>query len=185
MARADAVRNRRAILDATERLLLGADPASVSLDRVAAEAGVGKGTVFRRFGSRTGLFTELLAERAAALAEAIDHGPPPLGPGAPPADRVLAFLDALVDLAVGNLSLLSAHERACAADKYTDPTYLRWHTHLTTLIHKAAPTLDAPFHAHALLACFDAPLVHLLLTQGGPPRLRANLQALTTPLLTA
>lgn len=75
--RADAARNRRAILRATEELLAVHGPERISLDRVAATAGVGKGTVFRRFGSRTGLFQELLAERAARIRDAIDSGPPP------------------------------------------------------------------------------------------------------------
>lgn len=181
--RADAVRNRRAILDAAERLLAADRPEHVSLDRVAAEAGVGKGTVFRRFGSRTGLFQQLLADRAAAIAEGIEQGPPPLGPGAAPLDRATAFLDALAGLAAANLSLLSAHEQACAPDKYADPTYTRWHEHLSALAREAAPEADAPLTAHTLLASFDADLVRAALADGGPPRLRAHLHRLARALL--
>jgi AcrR family transcriptional regulator len=54
------------------------------MDAVAAEAGVGKGTLFRRFGDRAGLAVALLDERERDLQAAVLSGPPPLGPGAPP-----------------------------------------------------------------------------------------------------
>ncbi|MDR0359848.1 MAG: TetR/AcrR family transcriptional regulator, partial [bacterium] len=59
--RADAARNRQRILDSARRLV-AQGAASVSIDDVAAAAGVGKGTVFRRFGDRAGLFVALLGE---------------------------------------------------------------------------------------------------------------------------
>ena len=85
--RADAARNRRAILRATEELLAGGGTGHVSVDRVAAAAGVGKGTVFRRFGNRNGLFQALLADRAAQLLADIHAGAAPLGSNAPPCTR--------------------------------------------------------------------------------------------------
>lgn len=210
--RADAVRNRQAVLRAAERLLAAAETeaasanapgatarrgtgtgtrtakapttgtgiAHISLDQVAREAGVGKGTLFRRFGSRTGLFTALLAERAAEIAESIAEGPPPLGPGAPPAARLSAFLDALAELAVRNVALLAAHEQACSDGKFTDPTYVRWHTHVTALLTEARPDggLDASATAHFLLGAFDGELVRLLAPDGSPQRLAAAVGAL-------
>jgi AcrR family transcriptional regulator len=92
-----AARNRRAILDATEQLLAAHRPRDISMEQVAAAAGVGKGTVFHRFGNRTGLMYALMVERAQALEESVTAGPPPLGPGAPDRDRLLAFLDAIVE----------------------------------------------------------------------------------------
>ncbi|MFF4197560.1 TetR/AcrR family transcriptional regulator [Nonomuraea sp. NPDC001831] len=181
--RSDATRNREAILRAAEELLAAHGAEHISLDRVAAAAGVGKGTLFRRFGSRTGLFQELLAERAAALAEAIESPGSPLGPGAPPRERLLAFLDELAGLAERNLALFAAHERACAADKYRDPTYLRWHAHVTALVAAAAPGLDAEFAAHTLLASFDADLARHVMAEGGADRLRASVRGVAEALL--
>ena len=57
--RQDAARNRRAILLATEELLSRHRPDEVTIEQVAAAAGVGKGTVFHRFGSRLGLMVAL------------------------------------------------------------------------------------------------------------------------------
>ncbi|WP_214413115.1 TetR/AcrR family transcriptional regulator [Sphaerisporangium fuscum] len=181
--RADAARNRQAILRATEELLTAHGPDHVSLDRVAQVAGVGKGTVFRRFGSRTGLFQELLAERAARIRDAIENGPVPLGPEAPPRDRLLAFLDELAELAARNIALFAAHEQACATDKHQDPTYRLWHEHVTGLIAEIRPTADADFLAHALLGCFDGDLVREITSNGGVTRLRAALRELATAVM--
>ncbi|WP_396446388.1 TetR/AcrR family transcriptional regulator [Actinomadura sp.] len=181
--RADAVRNRRAILRATEELLALHGPEHVSLDAVAAAAGVGKGTIFRRFGSRTGLFRELLAERAARIGEAIEGGPPPLGPGAPPRTRLVAFLDELATLAARNIALIAAHEQACADGKYDDPTYRRWHDHLTELLGELRPDADTEFLAHVLLGSFDGDLVRRITAHGGVTRLRAVVHDLATALV--
>lgn len=181
--RADAARNRRAILRATEELLALGGPEHISLDRVAATAGVGKGTVFRRFGNRTGLFQELLADRAANIREAIDSGPPPLGPDAPAADRLLGFLDELAQLAARNIALIAAHEQACAADKYQDPTYRRWHEHVAGLLRVIQPEADAEFLAHTLLGSFDGDLVRQVTAAGGVTRLRSAVRDLATALI--
>ncbi|MGZ4457453.1 MAG: TetR/AcrR family transcriptional regulator, partial [Nocardioides sp.] len=47
--RADAARNREALLLAATRLVEHCGVDAVTMDAVAHEAGVGKGTVFRRF----------------------------------------------------------------------------------------------------------------------------------------
>jgi len=61
--RADAARNRARILVTAERLFSERAPECVSIDDVADAAGVGKGTVFRRFGSRAALVLAVLGER--------------------------------------------------------------------------------------------------------------------------
>ena len=86
------------------------------MEQVAAAAGVGKGTVFHRFGNRTGLMYALMVERAQALEEAVTAGPPPLGPGAPDRDRLLAFLDAIIEVVGRNKSLLAELAYSAAAE---------------------------------------------------------------------
>ena len=79
--RADAARNRQTILDAADELFALADaPASVSMDDIARVAGVGKGTLFRRFGDRTNLIRQVYTARISPLRAQIESGPPPLGP---------------------------------------------------------------------------------------------------------
>ncbi|GAA5039022.1 TetR/AcrR family transcriptional regulator [Actinopolymorpha pittospori] len=181
--RADAARNRRAVLQATEQLLAEGGGDHVSLDRVATLAGVGKGTVFRRFGSRAGLLQALLEERSRELREAVQYGPPPFGPGAPARERLLAFLDGLGAIAEGNAVLLSAHDAACAADKYDDPSYQFWHRHLIALLTDGRPGLDADFLAHALLAVFDGDLIRRMTPPDDPHRFTRSIQQMATALL--
>lgn len=181
--RADAARNRRAVLHATEKLLAEGGGEHVSLDRVAALAGVGKGTVFRRFGNRAGLLRALLEERSRELREAINNGPPPLGPGAPARERLLAFLDGLGAIAEGNAVLLSAHDQACAEDKYGDPSYQLWHRHLVALFSERHRDLDTDFLAHAVLAVFDGDLIRHLTPPEDPRHFTRSIQRMAMALL--
>src|SRR5204863_1791046 len=89
--RGDAARNRTLLLDAARRLIAERGADSVTTDDIAAAAGVGKGTLFRRFGSRAGLMIVLLDEDEKIQQQAFMFGPPPLGPGAPAVDRLLAY----------------------------------------------------------------------------------------------
>src|SRR3712207_4184359 len=86
--RADAARNRLRILAAAERLFAARGVAGVTMDDVAAAAGVGKGTLYRRFVDKGGLAVALLDQRERELQQAILTGPPPLGPGATPPERL-------------------------------------------------------------------------------------------------
>jgi AcrR family transcriptional regulator len=151
--RADAVRNRRRILDAAARLFADLGVDRVSLDAVAAAAGVGKGTVFRRFGDKAGLAAALLDERERALQTAILTGPPPLGPGARPAKRAAAFTRAYLDYALANPELVKMSETASAGARFRIGAFGFWHAHLRILLTEAGhPPKRAAVLAHALLA---------------------------------
>lgn len=184
--RADAARNRRAILRAAEGLLREHPPEQVSVERVAVAAGVGKGTVFHRFGSRVGLMQALMAERALVLQEAATSGPPPLGPGAPPRERLEAFLDGVVDLAVRAVGLITAQEHAQATRKDSDrprqesPIYLFWHDHVSGLLAEARPDVDADLIAHLILSSLHTEPVAALLRAGDGERLALCLRQLVT-----
>src|SRR5690606_10591721 len=96
--RADAVRNRQRVLDAAARLFGDRDPRSVTMDEVAKEAGVGRATLYRRYPSIGAIAEALLDRHEHELQQRIISGPPPLGPGAPPAERLAAFYGAMVTL---------------------------------------------------------------------------------------
>jgi len=187
--RADAARNRRAILQATEELLSSRRPAEVTIEQVAATAGVGKGTVFHRFGSRMGLMVALMQERALELGELVEHGPPPLGPGAPPQERLLAFLTAVVEVVGRNKGLLAALGHAVTAAPRSHgedhPVYRFWHGHISALLADARPDLDADVIADLLLAGLNTEPTLRLLELGESRRLAASLRVLAAGILNA
>jgi AcrR family transcriptional regulator len=184
--RADARRNRLRVLEAADRLFTEHGVKNVSLDAIAAEAGVGKGTVFRRFGDRAGLAVALLDEREQELQAKIITGPPPLGPGAPAVERVTAFLDAYLDLLDRHVELFMDSENASDGARYRIGSYRLWHRHLALLIEEARPDLDADYTAHLLLAPLAADLHHALRGSGFDlPRMKTGLRVLTTNVLRA
>jgi AcrR family transcriptional regulator len=89
--RADAARNRRHLLATARQLLAEQGPDTLTMDGLAERAGLGKGTVFRRFGTRAGIFAALLDDDEKDFQQQVLAGPPPLGPGAAPLDRLIAY----------------------------------------------------------------------------------------------
>jgi AcrR family transcriptional regulator len=89
--RADAVRNRQHLLAVAREMLAEQGAATLTMDGLAERAGLGKGTVFRRFGTRAGIFQALLDEEEQAFQAQVLSGPPPLGPGAAPLERLIAY----------------------------------------------------------------------------------------------
>jgi AcrR family transcriptional regulator len=163
--RADAAANRVRILEAAVRVLAERGAEGTSIDAVAAEAGVGKGTIFRRFGDRSGLFEALLDEHLRAFQDAFMFGPPPLGPGAPAEDRLVAFLDGLLDLYEDQLELTLAFER----HRWGAPIggYLALSVHVESLIAEISPTLDARVTAQLLLNALGVNLIRYLRRDAG------------------
>jgi AcrR family transcriptional regulator len=193
--RADAARNRRAILTATEELLAAHRPQDISMEQVAAAAGVAKGTVFHRFGNRTGLMYALIIERAKALEEAVASGPPPLGEGVPDRDRLLAFLDAIIDVVARNKSLMAEFARSTSpppptkeqstGERNNHPVYRFWHSHISGLLAAQRPDVDAETLAHVMLGSLHSEPILNQLTTEGPKRLAAAMRSLVCAMLDA
>src|SRR5690242_17544710 len=132
--RADAARNRAALLCAARRLLEECGPEGLTMEAVACEAGVGKGTLFRRFGDRASLFHSLIDDRERAFQEAFIRGPAPLGPGAPARERLTAFGHAMFELIDDHGPLLAASTPGKRALQYDHPVYVVYRTHVMTLV---------------------------------------------------
>ncbi len=152
--RGDAARNRVLLLAAARRLIdeHGAD--TVTMDDVAAAAGVGKGTLFRRFGSRAGLMIVLLDEDEKAEQQAFMFGPPPLGPGAPPLARLLAYGRERLRFTWDHRVLLS-DANSDPQTRFNAPATLH-RTHVRMLLETAGTTGDLDAQTDALLALLDA-----------------------------
>lgn len=154
--RSDAARNREALLLAAQQLVDHCGVEAVTMDAVAETAGVGKGTVFRRFRNRAGLMAALLDRSETAWQAAVMSGPPPLGPGAPPRERLLAFGRSRLEVSLKHAALLNA---ARAASQRSYAAYSFTATHVRYLLDELEVSGDIALLATALLAPLELPIL--------------------------
>ncbi|WP_189816603.1 TetR/AcrR family transcriptional regulator [Streptomyces olivaceoviridis] len=168
LLRADAARNRARLLEAAARLIAEHGVAGVTMEAVAAAANVGKGTVFRRFGDRTGLLMALLDHSARQLQADFLSGPPPLGPGSPPLERLRAFGVAVLYRTAEQLDLQLAAQPE-PTRRLLHPAAGSLRMHVTMLLRQIVPKADCDLLAHTLLASLDPALIHHLTRQCDMP----------------
>jgi AcrR family transcriptional regulator len=175
--RKDAARNREAVFAAADALFVRCEsPEDVTMADIAAAAGVGKGTLFRAFGDRAGLLRALYEARLEPIRQAVEVGPPPLGPATPPRDRVPALLDAVLCFKLDNRRLARALEEGGSSSPYRAEHYERWHSLLRAVLEQVPGLTDSAFTAHALLAATRADLVEHLAGEERIPRERMRSQ---------
>lgn len=102
--RSDAVRNEQALLAAAASVFVtsGVD---APIRRIAAEAGVGMGTIYRHFPTRADLVVAVYRHQVEACAKA---GPSLLGSAASPAAALRQWVDLFVDFLVTKHGLANA-----------------------------------------------------------------------------
>jgi AcrR family transcriptional regulator len=147
--RADAARNRAKVLAAAEVLFAQRRP--VTMDEIAKAAGVGRGTLYRRFPDTASIALALLDSHERELQRELLGGPPPLGPGAPPADRLAAFYHAMVGLLERHVDLALGAETG--RSRFGTGAYGFWYAHVRSLVVAAGVP-----HADALTDALLAPL---------------------------
>ena len=156
------------VLKAADALFADADsPGTVTMDAIAAAAGVGKGTLFRAFGSREGLLHALWAVRLAALRDDVASGDLPDGAGTSSRDRAVAFLDALLLFKLKNIYLIRALELGPGV---LQSEHYKWmHSLLQHFIEDGAPGAKAGaavFAGHVLLAGLHIDLIEEMIAGG-------------------
>ncbi len=157
--RADAARNRAVLITTAREMLTDVGIDRITMDALAERSGLGKGTVFRRFGTRSGIFMALLGDGERSFQERVLSGPPPLGPGAEPLDRLVAFGRARLQFLRENREIARA-----AMDGRTPvpfgPPAVTTQRHLRMLLQQIG--IDAPdlgILAMQLTAALDVPLL--------------------------
>jgi polyketide synthase 12 len=170
--RADAARNRRLLLATAREIIAGQGADKLTMDGLADRAGLGKGTVFRRFGSRAGIFAALLDDDERDFQEQVLAGPPPLGPGALPLDRLIAYGRARIDFLIEHRDIargaLDGRERVPAGSQTPMSR-----EHIRFLLGQMnLDVADLDVLATQLTAALDGPLLLYLsavvLTQAAP-----------------
>ena len=145
--RADAARNRARVLAAAEELF--SQRRSVTMEDIARAAGVGRGTLYRRYPDVPSIALALLDQHEQRVQDQLLRGEPPLGPGAPPRERMAAFYAAMAELLErhGHLALGAEIGRA----RFTTGAYGFWQAHVRTLLTEANLS-DVDALADSLLA---------------------------------
>ena len=154
--RSDAARNREALLRAAAELVDRCSVEKVTMDAVAQRAGVGKGTVFRRFESREGLMAALLDHSESEWQAHVISGPPPLGPGAPPMERLLAFGHSRIDATLRSAALIRAAGRA-GSRSYAVASFTGMHVRF--LLGQLGVRGDLAYLATTLVAPLEIPIL--------------------------
>jgi AcrR family transcriptional regulator len=131
--RADAARNRAKVLAAADKLFAERRP--VTMEEIARAAGVGRGTLYRRYPDPASIALALLDEHERALQERLLAGEPPLGPGAPPRDRLIAFYAAMADLLERHAHLALGAE--IGRSRFATGAYGFWRAHVRALVSEA------------------------------------------------
>jgi AcrR family transcriptional regulator len=182
--RADAARNRRTLLVVANVIREREGCGAMTMDRVAVEAGVGVGTVYRRFGDRAGLANALLDESEKQFQEAFLTGPPPLGPGAPPVERLHAYVHAYVDRLEDDDLMLLAQSQS-PVTYYRAGAHQAGVAHVRALLGQADYEGDIAYVTDALFALLGAGLYRYQREERGfdPDRIKAGVDHFLDRLL--
>jgi AcrR family transcriptional regulator len=104
--RADALRNRAAVLDAAEQVF-SEEGLSAPIDDIARRAGVGVGTVYRHFPTKEALFEAIVKDRIEAIVERAEQ----LAKHADAAEALFSHISELIQVAVAKKDLVDELER--------------------------------------------------------------------------
>ena len=173
--RSDAAENRRRILSEAERLFLEQGVANVAMQDIARAAGVGQGTLYRRYASKSALCLALLDDQMTAFQnEVFTNLRVMTARRVPKLDQLFWFIDALVQFAERHAPLLcAAHldtlpDAVRSAMRSSESPFVWQRLTVAGLLQSAIdtgeirPDIDVPMLAEALLAPTHAPVFGML-----------------------
>jgi AcrR family transcriptional regulator len=184
--RADAEKNRARILDAARKLMKKRPLDELCMDELAALAGVGKGTLYRRFEDKCALLHALLDDSERALQDDVQQS---FGlRGVSPDDALLVLLDKLFGFVVDHAQILAAAEASARGNARFESAPYAWrHAVISRRIAQAGIARgEAAAHvADMLLSTMSGEVVARALTTQPAPAVRAQASALFRAMLAA
>ncbi|WP_333936765.1 TetR/AcrR family transcriptional regulator [Streptomyces sp. AHA2] len=166
--RVDAARNHARLLNAAARLARERGLKHLTMEAVATAAGVGKGTVFRRFGDRAGLLQALLQRSEETFQAAHLSGLQPADARDKAVEQLQAFGVAAIRRYAKEMELQLAAEPS-PEQRYRRAPRRSYHERVSILLSLAAPEADAELLSHALLGYLEPALLWHLSDQCGVP----------------
>lgn len=172
-ARADAQHNRARILEAAKKMVKKRGLDGLCMDELAALAGVGKGTLYRRFADKTALLHALLDEDERELQEEVRRE------FARYAADLPMLLEKLHAFVVEHAPVLAAAEASARGDaRYTCAPYAWRHALIAQLLERTGPGGAAAEHlADVLLSSMSGELVLRALQTQSAAELKAQARA--------
>ncbi|MBM7569218.1 TetR/AcrR family transcriptional regulator [Paenibacillus sacheonensis] len=174
--RKDAARHRELILDTASQLFHERGVEGVSMHQIAKSAGVGQGTLYRRYASKAELCMELMADSFQRFTSGIDHYLASSA-GSPVRERLEGFVARLIEYMASEIEWLSAIKPTvtCAEERiglYQSEPFVYVVGKLKGLLDEAvqsgdARTEDTEFSAFAAAATFDAGMFFYLTKERG------------------
>lgn len=173
--RADAAANRVLILETAERLFAQRGVAAVNMADIAQAAGVGKGTLYRRFANKAELCLALLDTQMRSFQDEIMARLRQMSlQNVPYLEQLGHFLEAFVLFADTHLPILCEVQReGMFGEEVVDRPYIWRYLTVKGLLDAAArqgeisTELDTAYLADALLAPTQATLFHFQRDQRG------------------
>jgi AcrR family transcriptional regulator len=151
-ARADAVRNRRLLLDTALALIQANGIEQVTMSDIAKEAGVGKGTLYRHFTDKAQICHALLDEDMRDFQRQtltmLRSDPDPL-------NSLRWFLEAAVKYVMDHSDLLQEAANESGLDMLRHPAHLWWRQTIAGLLARLQPLGDASYIADVLYILLD------------------------------
>jgi AcrR family transcriptional regulator len=156
--RADAERNRRRLLDAAAEALVE-EGIDASVSEIAHRAGVGQGTVFRRFPTKDALIAAVLVDRLDELAASFDE-----------ADDLRGFMEAFVERYLRDHLLFEAGKGRVIAD----PAFRAAQERLIRAIGRVVDAAHASGELRPDIVAEDLPFLVVGVGQAAAPMLEAE-----------
>lgn len=192
--RADAAANRLRVLQAAERLFAAAGVENVHMADIAKEAGVGKGTLYRRYASKGELCLALMDSQFRDFQNVmLDRLRQMTTAEIPWLRQLNQFLDALVFFTADHMPLLCEVQRSGIPAVENTAPYFWMHLTVSGLLRGAAaadelsPELDIELLADILLAPLRAETFRFLHEERGftLERISASVQTFVNNLSAA
>jgi AcrR family transcriptional regulator len=175
--RADAQHNRVRILEAARKLMKKRTLDHLCMDELAAVAGVGKGTLYRRFEDKQALLHALLDDDERALQESVKKTF--ARDRARPQESLVALLEELHAFSLEHVSVLSAAEASARGRHLASPPYLWRHAVVVDLLERAGVATRSGAHhvADALLSSMSGEVLARALEGLSPAAVQAQAAA--------
>jgi AcrR family transcriptional regulator len=174
--RKDAARHRELILDTASQLFHEHGIDSVSMHQIAKSAGVGQGTLYRRYASKAELCLELLTDSFQRFMDGMDLYLAEAA-GEPVRERLEGFFTRTIDYIIKEIEWMSAIKPPISCDDdrmemYRSEPFVYVVGKLKALLDEAvrsgeARTSDTDFAAFTAAASFDPDLFFYLSKERG------------------